>query len=72
MKAYWDALTPEERRAKKVPPKLIELDEVAQAVFRLITDEGLAGRALILWHGPRAELIASADPGYASTESYAL
>lgn len=72
VKAYWDALTPEERRAKKVPPKLIELDEVAQAVFRLITDEGLAGRALILWDGPRAELIASADPGYASTESYAL
>jgi len=72
VKEYWDTLTPEERRAKNVPPKLIELDEVAQAVVRLITDEGLAGRVLILWDGPRAELISATDPGYASTDPYEL
>lgn len=72
VKAYWDTLTPEERRAESVPPKLIELDEVAQAVFRLVTDDRLAGRVLILWDGPRAELISATDPGYASTEPYKL
>jgi NAD(P)-dependent dehydrogenase (short-subunit alcohol dehydrogenase family) len=72
VKAYWETLTPEERRAKGVPSKLIELDEVAQAVVRLITDDSLAGRALILWDGPRAELISATDPGYACVECYAL
>ena len=72
VKTYWGGLTREERRAKNVPPKLIELDEVAQAVVRLITDENLAGRVLILWDGPRAELISASDPGYASTETYPL
>jgi hypothetical protein len=55
-----------------VPSKLIELDEVAQAVVRLITDDNLAGRALILWDGPSAELISATDPGYSSLERYAL
>lgn len=72
VKAYWDTLTPEERGAKNVPPKLIELDEVAQAIIRLITDDRLVGRVLILWDGPRAELISATDPGYASTEPYKL
>ena len=53
-----------------MPSKLIEL--VAQAVVRLVTDDNLAGRALILWDGPRAELISATDPGYASGEGYAL
>lgn len=72
VKVYWDTLTPEERRAKHAPSKLIELPEVAQAVVRLITDESLAGRVLILWDGPRAELISAADPGYSSSEPYSL
>jgi NAD(P)-dependent dehydrogenase (short-subunit alcohol dehydrogenase family) len=72
VKAYWETLTPEERRATNAPPKLIELDEVAQAVVRLITDENLAGRVLILREGPRAELISADDRGYASTEPYKL
>jgi 3-oxoacyl-[acyl-carrier protein] reductase len=72
VKAYWDALTPEERSALGAPAKLIELDEVAQAVVRLIKDYNLAGRALILWDGPRAELISADDPGYGSVERYAL
>ena len=73
VKAYFDSLTPEERRKNpRIPSKLIELDEVAQAVVRLITDEGLAGRVLILWDGPRTELISATDPGYASTEPYKL
>lgn len=72
VKTYWDALTPAQRKERGAPPKLIELDEVAQAVVRLIADESLAGRVLILWDGPRAELISANDPGYASTESYRL
>jgi len=72
VKEYWDTLTPEDRRARNAPPKLIELDEVAQAIVRLVTDEDLAGRALILWDGPRAELICATDPGFASTEPYSL
>jgi NAD(P)-dependent dehydrogenase (short-subunit alcohol dehydrogenase family) len=72
VKTYWDALTPEERRAKNAPPKLIELVEVAQAVVRLITDESLAGRVLIVWDGLRAELISATDRGYSSTERYQL
>ena len=72
VKAYWDTLTPEERRAENAPSKLIELDEVAQAVFRLVTDDRLVGRVLILWGGPRAELISATDPGYASIEPYKL
>jgi NAD(P)-dependent dehydrogenase (short-subunit alcohol dehydrogenase family) len=72
VKEYWDTLTPEERRAKNVPPRLIELGEVAQAAVRLITDETLAGRVLILREGPRAELISATDPGYATTEQYEL
>lgn len=72
VKQYWDTLTPEDRHAKNVPPKLIELAEVAQAVVRLITDETLAGRVLILWDGPRAELISPIDRGYAASEPYDL
>lgn len=73
VETYWDALTPEERRKNpRIPPKLIGLDEVAQAVVDLITDERLAGRILILWDGPRAELISASDPGYAATEPYDL
>jgi NAD(P)-dependent dehydrogenase (short-subunit alcohol dehydrogenase family) len=73
VKAYFDQLTPEERRKNPhVPTKLIELHEVAQAVVRLITDEKLAGRVLILWDGPRAELISTDDRGYASSEPYRL
>jgi NAD(P)-dependent dehydrogenase (short-subunit alcohol dehydrogenase family) len=72
VKGYWETLTAEERRARGAPSKLIELEEVAQAVVRLITDDKLAGRALILWDGPRAELISATDPGYASVEGYAL
>ncbi|HUJ31960.1 MAG TPA: SDR family NAD(P)-dependent oxidoreductase [Candidatus Acidoferrum sp.] len=73
VKSYWEALTPEKRRANpRIPSKLIELDELTQAVVRLITDENLAGRVLILWDGPRAELISADDRGYVATEPYQL
>jgi NAD(P)-dependent dehydrogenase (short-subunit alcohol dehydrogenase family) len=72
VKTYWDALTPQQRNDRGAPSKLIELHEVAQAVVRLVTDESLSGRVLILREGPRAELIAANDPGYAATEPYRL
>jgi hypothetical protein len=72
VKAYWDAITPEERKQPKIPSKLIELDELAQAAVDLITDENLAGRVLILWDGPRSELISATDRGYVEVEPYRL
>jgi NAD(P)-dependent dehydrogenase (short-subunit alcohol dehydrogenase family) len=72
VKAYWDAITPEDRTRRKIPSKLIELDELVQAAVDLITDENLAGRVLILWDGPRAELISATDRGYVEVEPYHL
>jgi NAD(P)-dependent dehydrogenase (short-subunit alcohol dehydrogenase family) len=72
VKTYWEALTPQQREERGAPSKLIELHEVAQAMVRLVTDESLSGRILILWDGPRPELITANDPGYAATEPYRL
>jgi NAD(P)-dependent dehydrogenase (short-subunit alcohol dehydrogenase family) len=47
IRAYVDALTPEQRRADGVPATLTTLDEIAEAVLRLITDESLNGRVLV-------------------------
>ncbi len=64
---YVDSLTEEQRTARGVPPRLIPLDEIADAVEYLVTDESLAGRLLVLWdYGPR--LIPWADPGFAAAE----
>lgn len=70
VKAYWDALTPEERRDPRIPASLLSLDEVAQAVVNLIADDSLAGRVLVLRNGEKPALIADGDPGYASLEPY--
>lgn len=64
-KEYYDSLTPQQREALGVPAVLISLEEVAAAVARLIADESLAGRALILWGGRDPALIPIGDPGYA-------
>lgn len=65
VKTYWDALTPEERRDPRIPASLLSLDEVAQAVVDLISDDSLAGRILLLRNGEQPALIAEADLGYA-------
>ncbi|HWC96599.1 MAG TPA: SDR family oxidoreductase [Candidatus Sulfopaludibacter sp.] len=68
VQAYYDALTPEQRAHPRVPPRLTELAEIAQAVVRLVTDESLAGRVLVMWSGREPRLISVEDRGYEELE----
>jgi 3-oxoacyl-[acyl-carrier protein] reductase len=72
VKSYWDALTPDERRNPRIPPSLTTLDEIAHAALRLITDESLAGRALIYWSRRGPTLLSADDPGFAGLDPYTL
>ena len=65
-KAYWESLTPEQRRERGVPDTLLTLEEVADAIFRLATDESLFGRLMVCWNGQVPKLIPTGDPGYES------
>ena len=71
VKAYYDALTPLQRRDPRIPPRLTTLDEVTQAVVDLITDESLAGRILVMWSGEEPGLVPLNDQGYERLEPYA-
>ena len=44
------------------------VDEIADAVVRLATDESLAGRVMVCWNGKPPRLIAAEDAGYAGLE----
>jgi len=66
VRSYWESLTPEQRVERGVPSKLLEPEEVAQAVVRLATDESLCGRILVWWSEDPPRLISWADPGYAA------
>jgi len=70
VKSYWDALTPEERRNPRIPAVLISLEEIAQRVVDLITDESLAGRVMVCWCGQKPALIPLTDQGYDELEPY--
>jgi len=70
VKEYYDGLTPLERADPRIPPVLISLDEIAQAVVDLITDSALTGRVLVYWCGQEPALVAAADPGYGALEPY--
>lgn len=61
---YWESLTPEQRRERGVPDTLISLDEIADAIHRLATDESLYGRIMVWWNGEPPRLIPVGDPGY--------
>jgi NAD(P)-dependent dehydrogenase (short-subunit alcohol dehydrogenase family) len=65
VKSFFDALTPEERREKGVPAALTTLDEIADTIVQLATDETLAGRVVVWWSGEPRRLIPLGDPGYA-------
>lgn len=65
-KAYWESLTPEQRRERGVPDTLLSLDEVAGAILRLATDESIFGRLMVWWNGEPPKLIPQGDPGYES------
>jgi NAD(P)-dependent dehydrogenase (short-subunit alcohol dehydrogenase family) len=67
-KEYYDSLTPEQREELGVPAVLISLEEIADAVVRLATDENLAGRAMVVWGGRPNGLLPLGDPGYVFLE----
>jgi len=68
VRTYWEPLTPEERRERGAPKRLLQLEEVAEAVVRLATDESLAGRVLVWWSEDEPGLIPWCDPGYAALD----
>ena len=70
LQAYVASLTPEQRRAGDVPDSLTTLDEIADAVLRLIRDESLSGRVLVWWSGQKPGLIPLKDPGYSALEPF--
>jgi NAD(P)-dependent dehydrogenase (short-subunit alcohol dehydrogenase family) len=61
----FERMTPEERAAARdgfgrpAPERFLEPDEVAAAVLRLLEDESLAGRTLVLWCGEEPRLLPS-------------
>ncbi len=67
--AYVATVSPAERQARGVPKTLITLDQIADAVMRLITDERLAGRLLVYWNDEPPRLIGPADCGYSTLQS---
>jgi len=68
--AYVNSLgSAQEREARGVPKTLITLDQAADAVIRLITDESLAGRLYVYWNDEPPRLIADEDRGYSVFES---
>jgi len=67
-KEYWESLTPEQRRERGVPETLLSLDEVADAILLLATDESLFGRIMVWWNGQPPRLIAAGDQGFGELE----
>jgi len=65
---YWESLTPDERRERGVPDTLLSLEQVADAILRLATDESLYGRIMVWWNGQEPRLIAPGDPGFQMLE----
>ena len=70
VREYWETLTPEQRRSRGAPARLLQLEEVAGAILRLATDDSLHGRILVWWSEDRPQLIRDGDPGYANPESF--
>jgi len=65
VREYWEPLTEDQRKQRGAPSRLLSLDEVADATFRLATDESLSGRVLVWWSEDAPKLIPWGDPGYA-------
>ena len=66
VRSYWESLTPEQRLERGAPSKLLQPEEIADAVVRLATDKSLNGRILVWWSEDQPRLIPWADPGYAA------
>jgi NAD(P)-dependent dehydrogenase (short-subunit alcohol dehydrogenase family) len=68
LKVYFDSLSPQQRRDQDAPDVLITVEEIAEAVLRLATDETLAGRVMVYWPDQAPRLIPFGDPGYVNLE----
>lgn len=68
VRGYWNSLTPDQRVERGAPSRLLSLHEVAEAVFRLATDDSLAGRVMVWWSESSPGLIPWGDQGYTSLE----
>jgi NAD(P)-dependent dehydrogenase (short-subunit alcohol dehydrogenase family) len=63
--ARWvEPLTPQQRKAERVPDVLTTLDEIGDAMMQLIRDDTLAGRILVWWSGEPRRLIPVGDRGH--------
>jgi hypothetical protein len=67
---YWESLTPDQRRERGVPSRLLTTEEIADAVVRLATDETLAGRVMLWWSDEAPRMIRWGDRGYAEYEEF--
>ncbi len=57
------SLSPEQRKQRGVPERLIPVDEIASETYRLATDETLAGQAVIWPGGQKPELYSASHSG---------
>jgi 3-oxoacyl-[acyl-carrier protein] reductase len=69
---YWLSLNPEERLARGVPSRLLQPEDIAAAVYKLATDETLAGRVVLWWSEDPPRLIADGDRGYHDYEAFQI
>ncbi len=67
---YVASVSPAERQARGVPDTLITLEQMADAVLGLITDQRLFGRLLLYVNDEPPRLISANDAGYASLEPW--
>ena len=61
---YWASLTPDERRARGVPSRLLKTTEIADLVARVAADESLNGRLVVWWSEDQPRLVEWGDRGY--------
>lgn len=67
---YWESLTPADRAARGVPSELLKIDQISEAVMRLVDDHSLAGRVLVWWSEDPPYLIQWGDRGYRNVEKF--
>jgi len=72
VRSYWETLTPTQRLERGAPARLLDLEEVADAVARLARDESLFGRVLVWWSDGAPGLVTWGDRGYGELEAIAL
>ena len=68
VQGYVDSINDDERRRMHVPRKLTTVEQIADAVLMLATDDALAGRVMVWWSEEETpRLIPFGDRGYAAS-----